>query len=83
MDAAVSNSGRLKQLIKKQAEEYKAAVEVEVLHAVDSVLEKLPSVITSDAIILNRCLSWINMNRDIIENEIQECWKINLFDLNE
>ena len=44
---------------------------MEVVHNVDSVLEKLINVITSDAIILDKCLSWINLNAKIIE-EINE-----------
>ena len=31
------------------------------------VLEKLDNVITSDAIILDKCISWINLNAKIIE----------------
>ena len=42
-------------------------VQVEVIHNVDSVLEKLDNVITSDAIILDKCISWINLNAKIIE----------------
>ncbi|RDU21971.1 DUF434 domain-containing protein [Anaerosacchariphilus polymeriproducens] len=83
LDAPVSNSGRLKQLIIKQSEEYKVDITVEVINEVDRILEKLPFVITSDAIILNRCTSWINMNRDIIKNEIEGHWKIKLYDFHE
>ena len=36
------------------------------------VLEKLENVITSDAIILDRCRSWINLNRRIIEDNIDK-----------
>ena len=34
---------------------------------VDSVLKNLDNVITSDAIILDKCISWFNLNRAIIE----------------
>ena len=37
-------------------------VQVEVIQNVDTVLEKLDNVITSDAIILDKCISWINLN---------------------
>ena len=42
-------------------------MEVEVINNVDSVLEKLDNVITSDAIILDKCVSWINLNARIME----------------
>lgn len=70
LDAPVSNSGRLKQRIMEQLEEFGFEVQVEVIHNVDSVLETLDNVITSDAIILDKCVSWINLNRRIIEDMI-------------
>lgn len=45
-------------------------VQVEVIHHVDAVLEKLDYVITSDAIILDKCVSWINLNKEIIKDMI-------------
>lgn len=67
LDAPVSNSGRLKQRIEELLKEFSFEVQVEVIHNVDAVLEKLDYVITSDAIILNKCTSWINLNRKIME----------------
>ena len=51
LDAPVSNSGRLKQRIIESLSQFTFEVEVEVINNVDSVLEKLDNVITSDAII--------------------------------
>ena len=78
LDAPVSNSGRLKTLIEDKASRFKVKININVINNVDSVLEKLPFVITSDAIILNKCESWINMNKDIIENEIYDVWCVRL-----
>lgn len=72
LDAPVSNSGRLKQRITELLKEYSFEVQVEVIHHVDAALEKLDSVITSDAIILNKCVSWINLNRKIMDELIGE-----------
>ena len=47
-------------------------VQVENINNVDPTLEKLDYVITSDAIIMNRCKSWINLNDKIIESNIYE-----------
>lgn len=72
LDAPVSNSGRLKQRIADLLKEFGFEVQVEVIHNVDTVLEKLDHVTTSDAIILNKCMSWINLNRRIMEEFIGE-----------
>lgn len=70
LDAPVSNSGRLKQHILELLNKFNFEVQVEVIHNVDSVLETLDNVITSDAIILDKCGSWINLNKKIIEDNI-------------
>lgn len=66
LDAPVSNSGRLKQRIIELLNQFTFEVQVEVINNVDAVLEKLDNVITSDAIILDKCVSWINLNAKII-----------------
>ena len=68
LDAPVSNSGRLKQSILELLQGFSFAVEVEVINNVDSTLETLDNVVTSDAIILDKCRSWINLNRKILED---------------
>ena len=46
-----------------------------VLHpSVDGVLSRMNGVITSDAIILDKCGSWYNLNRGIIEDSVAEAW---------
>ena len=72
LDAPVSNSGRLKQRIGELLEKFDFEVQVEVINNVDSVLEKLDNVITADAIILDKCISWINLNKRIMEEFIEE-----------
>ena len=76
LDAPVSNSGRLKQLLVESAEGYQVSVEVEVINEVDSVLSVKKGVISSDAIILNKCESWINLNAYIIEKKLPMSWCI-------
>lgn len=77
LDAPVSNSGRLKTMIQQKSRFHNVQIDVMIINEVDTKLEKLPNVITSDAIILNKCISWINMNRDIIGEQIKNSWKIN------
>lgn len=83
LDAPVSNSGRLKQRITELLGGYSFALQIEVIPGVDSVLEKLNHVITSDAIILDKCVSWINLNRRILEENMPEYSYVNFEVLNE
>lgn len=79
LDAPVSNSGRLKALILELANGYDLKVSVNVIHDVDRVLEKLSCVISSDAIILNKCKSWVNLVSTII-SDLPDVWVIELMD---
>lgn len=69
LDAPVSNSGRLKLRIIELLEKFKFEVQVENIKTVDSTLKTLENVVTSDAIILDNCKSWINLNERIIEEK--------------
>lgn len=82
LDAPVSNSGRLKGRIQELLKDVSFEVEVVITNNVDVVLEDLDNVVTSDAIILNRCNSWINLNKRIIESNIENLWYIDFGLLN-
>lgn len=71
LDRPVSNSGRLKMKILELLNNSEFEIIVENIDNVDSVLETKENVVSSDAIILDKCKSWINMNREIIENSTQ------------
>ena len=70
LDSPVSNSGRLKEQIGTLLGDYSFELQFEVIHNVDVTLEALESVITSDAIILDKCKSWYNLGSRIIEENI-------------
>ena len=77
LDAPVSNSGRLSGLIRQYAQGYNLSVQTQIIPDVDRVLEQMEGVISGDAIILNRCKSWLNIMPLILEQ--MECiWKIHL-----
>ena len=61
LDAPVSNSGRLKSLIENIWENHNTELEVNVINDVDKTLQEKECVITSDAIILDKCKSWFNL----------------------
>lgn len=72
LDAPVSNSGRLKMRIIELLKDFNFEVQAEVIGDVDSKLAKLDNVVTSDAIILDNCISWINISRNIIDSAMPE-----------
>ena len=67
LDEQVSNSIRLKNQIISLLGNRQFKVNVELSKKVDSILEQKENVVTSDAIILDKCASWINMNAEIIK----------------
>lgn len=69
LDSPVSNSGKLKMRILELLKDFDFEVQAEVIGDVDSVLAKLDNVITGDAIILDNCISWINLVGKIMQNE--------------
>ncbi|WP_434796439.1 DUF434 domain-containing protein [Terrisporobacter vanillatitrophus] len=80
LDAPVSNSGNLKKKIEELLKNFTFEVEVMNINNVDSTLEILDHVISSDAIILDKCKSWINLNSEILDNKIENnfCIHFNL-----
>lgn len=77
LDAPVSNSGRLSGLILQCAKEYQVSIKTRIIPDVDRVLEQMEGVISGDAIILNRCISWLNLVPAILK-QTEHVWKIQL-----
>ena len=67
LDQPVSNSGRLKTRLAEIGEEYPFALDIQILREVDRELYGKEHVITSDSIILDHCVSWVNL--------MEECMK--------
>ena len=78
LDQQVSNSGRLRALLLDKAVERSVQVRVELHPSVDGVLSRLENVVTTDAIILDKCGSWYNLNRGIIKKAVPEAWVLRL-----
>lgn len=72
LDSPVSNSGRLKEQIGTLLGDFPFELQLEVIHNVDTTLETQENVITTDAIILDKCKSWFNLNSRIIAENIGE-----------
>ncbi|WP_300448936.1 DUF434 domain-containing protein [uncultured Oscillibacter sp.] len=78
LDRQVSNSGRLRALLLDKAAERSVQIQVELHPSVDGVLSRLEHVVTTDAIIQDKCGSWYNLNRGIIEEAVPEAWVLRL-----
>ena len=66
LDEPVSNSGRLKARIADIAERYSFELDIQVRKDVDRELYDKENVISSDSIILDHCISWINLAEECL-----------------
>ena len=67
LDEPVSNSGRLKTLIAEMGENSPFALDIQLLKEVDKTLWDKENVVTSDSIILDHCISWVNLMKKCAE----------------
>lgn len=72
LDAPVSNSGRLKTTLLEYFSKRNFEIEVELVDNADVLLEKLECVVTSDAIILDKCKSWFNLIFQILQEKLPQ-----------
>lgn len=78
-DTPVSNSGRLKVLLYEISTKNNWNWQIELDYNPDNILKASNEIIvSSDAIILNECECWLNLGREIIENEIPKAKLIKL-----
>lgn len=78
LDSPVSNSGNLKNKILEYSKDWDINTEVNLVNNADVILEKLDRVVSTDAVIIDKCTNYFNMAREIIENYIEET---NIIDL--
>ena len=72
LDQPVSNSGRLKSCLAEIGEEYPFVLDIQLLREVDRELYDKEHVITSDSIILDHCVSWVNLTLECLERRHKE-----------
>ena len=73
LDKPVSNSGRLKKLIEKIADQYKWNWDVRLSISPDAELIKADTiVVSSDSVILDGCRKWTNLAKSIIDQKIPQ-----------
>ena len=76
LDAPVSNSGRLKTLIAEIGEEYPFDLDIRIIKDVDRELYARENVITSDSIILDRCVSWTNLVPECVKRQKNTAFRV-------
>lgn len=70
LDEPVSNSGRLKTLIAETAEgNYAFDLIIQICRDVDRTLYQKEYVITSDSVILDHCVSWVNLTAECMKRK--------------
>lgn len=73
VDAPVSNSGRLKQVIAETAEALHFPVDIRMVKDADQELKKCENVISGDSEVISECLSWYNLYEELISG-IEDAW---------
>ncbi len=79
LDAPVSNSGRLKTRIAEIAEQESFEAGIEIVSNADTALYSQSCVASSDSVILDRCLSWLNLCEMLIP-AIPGAWVIDIWE---
>jgi hypothetical protein len=79
LDSPVSNSGRLKTLIREIAEKKGWNWQIELVTSPDAVLIKTDTiVVSSDSVVLDGCGKWVNLAGEIIRAQLPNA---NIIDL--
>ena len=81
LDAPVSNSGRLRARILDFAHRWPFPVQAEVVPNPDAILARGDNAVSSDSSILDRCGSWLNVGRFIVDRHIPQAWRSGMFTL--
>jgi hypothetical protein len=79
LDSPVSNSGRLKTLIRELAEGSGWNWEIELVLSPDAELKRTERVVaTSDSVVLDDCKGWVNLATEIIQKKLPSARVIDL-----
>ncbi len=79
LDSPVSNSGRLKTLIRELAEKNRWDWEIKLSISPDAELKRTDAVVaTSDSVVLDDCKTWLNLAAEIITQKLHSAAVIDL-----
>lgn len=78
-DSPVSNSGRLREFMRREAAERNWPWRIELVIDPDPILARADEpVATSDSVILNRCRRWVNLAREVVMADVPDAWLLDL-----
>jgi hypothetical protein len=78
LDSPVSNSGKLKVKIIDYAEGWGLPITVDLVNNPDTILSHMSRIVTTDAIILDKCESYFNLAAYCIQTYIADAFVIDL-----
>ncbi|KOF57496.1 hypothetical protein AGR56_14080 [Clostridium sp. DMHC 10] len=78
LDSPVSNSGRLKERILLHSISWNCNISVDLVPNADNILCDMGRIVTSDSIILDKCKSWFNLTRKIVEDYVPNARLVDL-----
>ncbi len=79
LDQPVSNSGRLKTILLHVAESFGWNWQVDLVADPDPILSRSTDiVISADSMILDRCETWFNLVRHVIDERVEGAWIVDL-----
>jgi hypothetical protein len=81
LDAPVSSSGRLRARILDFAHRWPFPVDAEVVPNPDAILARGDNAVSSDSSILDRCGSWLNLGRFIVDRHLPQAWRSGMLTL--
>jgi len=81
LDSPVSNSGRLKTLIRELSEQNRWDWEIRLSINPDAELKKTDLIVaSSDSIVLDECKSWLNLAAEVISKRLSAARVIDMFE---
>lgn len=78
IDAPVSNSGRLRELIEARAASWGVETRVEMVPDADRALKGTELVASADALVIDGSPRWCNLARAIVEHDVPSAWIVPL-----
>lgn len=78
IDAPVSNSGRLRELIEDRAASWGVETRVEMVPDADRALKGRELVASADALVIDGSPRWCNLARAIVEHDVPSAWIVPL-----
>jgi len=81
LDKPVSNSGRLKTILREAAEEHGWNWTIDLVSDPDPLLAGCKQIVaTADSEILNQAGRWFNLAREVIDTQVKDVWIVDLSD---